>query len=63
MAECNGGVNQKFEMNWHKDLRVMSAGGKTCLDISARGEKVPIYAFMCHNMKGNQLFKYDVVST
>ncbi|XP_071088671.1 putative polypeptide N-acetylgalactosaminyltransferase 10 [Haliotis cracherodii] len=55
-----GGANgeQTFEFSWHKDIRPKKR--TVCFDVSQSMKKAPIILFNCHNMLGNQRFKYKV---
>ena len=51
---------QKFELTWHSDIR--PKGRSQCFDASRSDPGVPVVLFSCHGMKGNQQFKYNLVS-
>lgn len=51
---------QNFTLTWHKDLRVH--GRTMCLDVSDPNDKADVVLYPCHGMKGNQYWKYDMVS-
>lgn len=52
---------QNFTLTWHKDIRVK--GKSLCFDVSDPNDKADIVLYPCHGMKGNQYWKYDVVSS
>lgn len=51
---------QTFQLTWHKDIRVK--GRTMCWDVSSLDERAPVNLYACHGMKGNQLWRYDMVS-
>lgn len=51
---------QNFSLTWHKDLR--PKGRTVCWDVSDPNDKADIVLYPCHGMKGNQYWRYDVVS-
>lgn len=53
-------ILQQFDLSWHKDLRVH--GRSMCWDVSTSVDHAPIILFNCHGMKGNQFWKYNLVS-
>ncbi|XP_041359089.1 putative polypeptide N-acetylgalactosaminyltransferase 10 [Gigantopelta aegis] len=62
ISDRNGGAGeQRFEFTWHKDIRPRKR--EYCFDTSMGAGKVPIILFRCHNQKGNQRFKYNVVTS
>ncbi|XP_041358145.1 putative polypeptide N-acetylgalactosaminyltransferase 10 [Gigantopelta aegis] len=52
---------QTFEFSWHKDIRPKKRN--VCFDVSQSINKAPIILFGCHNMQGNQRFKYKVATS
>lgn len=51
---------QNFTLTWHKDVR--PAGRTLCWDVSDPNEKADVVLYPCHGSKGNQYWRYDVVS-
>lgn len=51
---------QELELTWHKDLRPKKR--TVCFDVSTSVRKAPVILFNCHGMRGNQRFKYNLVS-
>ncbi|XP_055351703.1 putative polypeptide N-acetylgalactosaminyltransferase 10 [Paramacrobiotus metropolitanus] len=52
----NGG-EQSFVLTWHKDIR--PRGRAVCFDVSSSDNKTPVILYNCHNMQGNQQWKYN----
>lgn len=64
LKECikdhSGNGEQNFTLTWHKDIR--PKGRTVCWDVSDPNDKAEIALYPCHGMKGNQYWRYDVVS-
>lgn len=68
LEECVNGTKRKhsdgneqfFQLTWHKDIR--PKGRTVCWDVSSLIEKAPVNLYSCHGMKGNQLWRYNIVS-
>lgn len=56
-----GNGEQNFTLTWHKDIR--PKGRTVCWDVSDPNDKAELALYPCHGMKGNQYWRYDVVST
>ncbi|VDI26878.1 polypeptide N-acetylgalactosaminyltransferase [Mytilus galloprovincialis] len=56
----NAGGEQNIELTWHKDIR--PGRRSVCFDVSQSIKKAPVLLYNCHGMKGNQRFKYNIVS-
>ena len=60
IAKCSNAQKQKFKLTWHKDIRHRET---LCFDVSIGGDFAPVNFYACHGQGGNQLWKYDKVST
>ena len=47
-------------MGWQKDLKF---GLTLCFDVSVGGDRAPINFYPCHGGQGNQLWRYQEVTT
>lgn len=57
LSECTNDIEQKFQLTWHKDIRIKNL--ETCLDVSIGGDFAPVQFYQCHGGQGNQLWRYD----
>lgn len=60
IKDTSGNGEQNFTLTWHKDIR--PKGRSVCWDVSDPNDKGEIALYPCHGMKGNQYWRYDVVS-
>jgi hypothetical protein len=61
---CNGNMthpsrNQKFVLSYSRDVR---KGEEECLDLPDSKPFSPILLVHCHELQGNQLWRYDPVN-
>jgi len=50
------GGEQSFVLTWHKDIRPRNRA--VCFDVSSSDDRSPVVLYGCHNMQGNQQWKY-----
>ncbi|CAL1272726.1 unnamed protein product [Larinioides sclopetarius] len=49
---------QQFVLSWHKDIRPLKRN--LCFDVSSSERRAPVVLWKCHDMQGNQLWKFEV---
>ena len=57
---CSGKRTQNFKLSWHKDIRYSDT---SCWDVSLGGDLAPVNFYQCHGGQGNQLWRYEKVSS